>query len=195
MKTSRLIKASLTFLLFIISIITINAQTETPKELTKKEKKALKKAEEAKQDSIDALSFSIVIDSKNWVLEANQLTSKSGQTVNVSSNLNFIAIETDEAFVQIGNLMTYGYNGVGGVSVKGDIKKYSCKKSSKNGSYFIMISVSSPLGSFDISINANSTGDMVRATVQGTTTGGEINYSGKIVPVSQSSVYKGRTLL
>ena len=183
-------------ILLLLSLISINSfsQTSSGVELTKKEKKALKKAEQAKQDSLNAIAFKATLESKQWVLEAYQVSFNNGRSFNVTPTLNFVAIEGEEAYIQIGSMSAYGYNGVGGVTVKGRIAKYTDKVTNKYGSRFITIVVNSPNGTFDIRINVNSSGEMATATVQGATTGGELKYSGKIVPLNESTVYKGRPI-
>ena len=110
-------------ILLLLSLISINSfsQTSSGVELTKKEKKALKKAEQAKQDSLNAIAFKATLESKQWVLEAYQVSFNNGRSFNVTPTLNFIAIEGEEAFIQIGSISAYGYNGVGGITVKGRV--------------------------------------------------------------------------
>lgn len=169
----------------------INKETE----LTKKERKARRKAEQAKQDSLDLTAFMAIIESKQWVLEAYQISFNNGRKFNVTPALNFIAIENEEAFIQIGSNSAYGYNGIGGISIKGKATRYTSKVINKYGSRFISIVVNSPNGTFDIRINVNASGELATASVQGATTGGELEYCGKIVTISESIVYKGRPLI
>lgn len=182
------------FYMLFIAIIGVIAQDESEKTLTKQEQKALKKALKAKEDSIAAADFALTLESKQWVLEADRVSFNSGKVFNVSQTLNFIAIEGEEAFVQIGSMSAYGYNGVGGISIKGIISRYEQKITNKYGSSFIAIIVNSSIGTFDIRISVNSDGEMANATVQGATTSGQIKYDGRIVKLSESTVYKGRAI-
>ena len=159
------------------------------KKLSRKERRAIEKAKQAQLDSIYAIEIQHALDNKKWVLEANRLSNKKGQTVNVNSNLNFVAIEGDEAYVQLGRETGMGSNGVGGVTVRANITKYEVKKG-KKGTYFIHVFASSSLGSFDIRIDMNSTGQMASATIQGNSSR-RITYSGQVVPTNRSTVYKG----
>ncbi|MBS2099993.1 DUF4251 domain-containing protein [Carboxylicivirga linearis] len=164
------------------------------KELTRKEKRELKKKEDAKLSEAMAKVLSLAIDSQLWVLEANTLSNKYGRSVPVNSNLNFIAIEKDEAFIQLGSNSGLGPNGVGGVSVRAKINKYEVKRNEKKGNYYIHIYTSSAIGSWDIRIDSNKDGTIASATVQGNTST-RVNYQGTIVPVGQSRVYKGTPVI
>jgi hypothetical protein len=162
------------------------------KKLTRKERRAIEKQKQAQMDSVLAIQIKRAIDEKKWVLEADRLSNKVGQTVNVNSNLNFVALEGDEAYVQLGRDSGMGPNGVGGVTVRADVSKYEVK-AGKKGTYYIHVFLTSALGSFDIRIDMNNTGQMASATVQGNSSR-RVTYSGRLVPLSQSSVYKGTPL-
>ncbi len=185
-------------LLFVAIIFCIAAtsfaQENTTKELTRKEKRELKKQEQEKLSEEMAKELSVAIDEKHWVLEANSLANKGGASVVVNSTLNFIAVEGDEAFVQLGSNTGMGQNGVGGVSVRGNISKYEVNKNEKKGTYFITLFVSSALGTFDIRLDCNADGQIANATVQGNTSR-RVQYRGIIVPMAHSSVYKGTPVI
>jgi len=176
------------FFSFVISFMSFGQD----KKMSRKERRAMEKAKQAQLDSIYAIEIGHALDTKKWVLEADRLSNRKGQTVNVNSNLNFVAIEGEEAYVQLGRDSGMGPNGVGGVTVRANITKYEVKKS-KKGTYFIHVFASSSLGSFDIRIDMNATGQMASATIQGNSAR-RVTYSGQVVPVSRSTVYKGTPL-
>ncbi|MBK3517228.1 DUF4251 domain-containing protein [Carboxylicivirga marina] len=180
-------------LIFSFTLIVFGQEVEE-KKLTRKERRALHKQQQKELSEQMALVLSIAIDGKQWVLEANTLQNKRGSSVNVNSSLNFIAIEGEEAFVQLGSNTGMGQNGVGGVSVRGKVTKYEVKKNEKKGTYFITVYVTSALGSFDIRLDCNSDGQIANATVQGNSSR-RVQYRGIIVPIPQSSVYKGTPVI
>ena len=183
------------FIILIALALTSGLCAQTnEKELTRKEKRELKKKEDAKLSEAMAKVLSLAIDSQLWVLEANTLSNKYGNTVPVNSNLNFIAIEKDEAFIQLGSNSGLGPNGVGGISVRANITKYEVKRNEKKGNYYVHIYTSSALGSWDIRIDCNKDGSIASATVQGNTSK-RVNYQGEIVPLGQSRVYKGTPVI
>ncbi|MCU4174927.1 DUF4251 domain-containing protein [Carboxylicivirga sp. N1Y90] len=182
-------------LIFILAaFISLPSIAQEPeKKLTRKEKRELKKAEEAALSEAMSKILAVAIDSAQWVIEAHTLADKRGSSIPVNSNLNFIAIEGKEAFVQLGSNSGLGPNGVGGVSVRANISKYEVKKNEKKGTYFITVYATSAIGSFDIRIDTNADGQIASATVQGNSSS-RVRYSGQLVPVSHSTVYKGTPL-
>lgn len=180
-------KIAIITILLSISLITFGQ--EEKKKLTCKEKRALRKQQQKELSEQMGRVLTIAIDSQQWVLEANTLANKRGNSAPVNSALNFIAIEGDEAFVQLGSDTGMGLNGVGGVTVRGNITRYEVKKNKKKCTYYIEIYVSSSVGSFDIRIDSNCDGQIADATVQGNTSR-RVEYRGIIVPLSESNVYK-----
>jgi hypothetical protein len=179
----------------MVSLATsVIAQENATKELSRKERRDLKKQEQKRHSEEMAKLLRIAIDEQQWVLEANTLANKRGASVNVNSTLNFIAVEGKEAFVQLGSNTGMGQNGVGGVSVRGNVSKYDVSKNDKKGTYFITLYVSSALGSFDIRLDCNADGQIANASVQGNTSR-RVQYRGIIVPLTHSSVYKGTPII
>jgi len=178
-------------LLFTVTIVTESFGQEK-KEMTRKERREFEKQKQAQLDSIYAIEIKKSIDEKKWVLEADRLANKQGQTVNVNSTLNFVAIKGKEAYVQLGRDTGMGSNGVGGVTVRATVTKYDADIN-KKGTYYIQIYLTSAVGSFDIRIDLNPTGQMATATISGNSSK-KITYSGQVVPLSRSTVYKGTPL-
>ncbi len=185
-------------LFFITLLVTVTlsvvGQENTDKKLSRKERREIKKKEQAARSEAMAKLLATAIDEQMWVLEANTLAGKRGASINVNSTLNFIAVEGDEAFVQLGSNSGMGPNGVGGVSVRGNVNKYEVNKNEKKGTYFITLFISSAIGTFDIRLDCNSDGQIANATVQGNRSS-RIQYRGVIVPLSESTVYKGTPII
>lgn len=174
----------------MLSVSLVVFSQQDAQKMSSKEKKAKKKADREVYEAQLKQELALSIDSAQWVLEANQIANKTGAPIQVNSTLNFVAIEGENAFIQIGSNAGMGSNGVGGVSVDARVTKYEVKKNEKNGSYYIQINTSSTAGSFTINIDCNATGEYARATVQGNTSR-QVQYTGEIVPLKKSRVYKG----
>ncbi len=173
------------FIGFLIASATTYGQ-----ENDKKAKKQAKKEAKAQLEQQRTALLAQAIDSSTFVLEADRLQSRKGSTVNVSSTLNFIAVDGKEAFIQIGSNYVAGYNGVGGISVDAKITKLDVNKNEKKGSYLIRLMCMSSVGTFDISISSNPDGQITSATVSSMGRG-KLTYQGQLVPLWQSTVYKG----
>lgn len=181
------------FCLLLVIVFGVGLSSAQAQENDRKAKKQAKKEAQAQLEKERAAILTLAIDSSAFVLEADRLQSRKGRTINVSSNLNFIAVEGDQAFIQIGSNYVMGYNGVGGISVDGRVTKLEINKNEKRGGYSIRLMCMSSVGTFDISINSNADGQIATATVASMGRG-KLTYQGKLVPVWKSTVYKGTTL-
>jgi len=65
-----------------------------------------------------------MLENRDFVLEADRLLDRRGNTVIVNSSINFIAVDSATAIIQIGSNYRLGPNGVGGVTAKGKITKW-----------------------------------------------------------------------
>lgn len=163
----------------------VNAQNQD-----RKARKQAKQEEQAKILQQHIAETSMAIDSSSFVLEADRLQSKWGYTINVPSNLNFIAIHGTAGFIQVGSNTHFGPNGVGGISIDSRISKMEVKKNEKSDSYTIDLICMSSEGTYDITITSSSDGQIASATITGNW-GGRLTYQGKLVPTAKSTVYKG----
>ena len=73
-------------------------------------------------DSIAGVQAAAAVLNRDFVLEADQVTFKNGNTVFVNSSTTFISVKGNRAVVQISpSNFSSGPNGVGGVTVDGSI--------------------------------------------------------------------------
>jgi len=188
---------------FIIAFILLPvlgvAQDNSGQEvMSKKEKKELAKEHRQAVRAADEAQMRQVVDSmisqRRFVLEADYISGKTGSRIPVTSTLNFIIIDSTEAVIQLGSLSGIGYNGVGGITVEGNITKYEMsKKQEKKGvSYNITIYIMSNIGIYDIRFWISSSG-LADASLRGNTSG-VLNYSGNLVPIYKSRIYKARAI-
>ena len=179
-------------LIFVLAVLlTLPAFTQ---ELSKKERKQLDKELKKEQKAEEAAQKAAVVDAmvvyNRFVLEANTIKDKRGTSLQVSSNINFIASDSISGVIQVGSNTYIGRNGVGGVTVEGSIADYKYSKNEKNGSYSITYYLRTPVGSYDVRISVYSDG-RADADVSSTTWGDKLRYSGYLVPPGISRVYKG----
>ena len=180
-----------TFFLTIWTIVNLSAQ-EISKEEWKKMSKSERKEYKAKMVAEQERILNDILTSKEWVLEAYQLQNRYGETANIEPTLNFIGVVGENASVQLGASGAVGINGVGGITVEGKITKYELKSPEKSGQgFYIRMEVSgASSGHISMSVQVNS--DATSAATLSDNTGGRLTYRGKIVPLSQSTVYKGQ---
>lgn len=191
-------KKILFFLVMFMLPIVIYSQSEqdpsdkkAQKEIRKEKRRAERKAME---DSVKQV-VKYMVENRSFVLEADYISGKSGSRIPVSSNLNFIIVDSAKSVIQLGSASSssIGYNGVGGITVDGTISRYELnKKENKSGvSYTITLYVNTSIGVYDIVLWISQSGNTT-ATIRGNTSG-QLSYSGNIVPIEQSRVYKGHS--
>jgi len=168
-----------------MTISSANAQSQD-----KKARKQAKREEQAKIQQQRIAMTTMAVDSSSFVLEADRLQNKWGNTINVSSNLNFIALHGESCFVQVGSNTHFGPNGVGGVSIDTRVNKMNVKKNKKNDYYTIDLICMSNQGTFYITISSSNDGQIASASIT-SNWGGRLTYLGKLVPTDESTVYKG----
>ena len=190
-------KSLMTFLLAFALVLGAFSQEET-QQLSKKELKRLqkeqKKAEQAAETERMAELTKYMVEQQQFVLEADFLSDKYGQRVPVTPTINFVLIDSLVGTVQFGDAMAVGYNGVGGVTVDGRLTKYEYSViGKKKDSYSIRLILMSSIGTYDITLLINSQG-YGDAQIRGNWSG-QLNYHGKLVPLTLSRVYKGTPIL
>ncbi len=165
-------------------------------ELSKKEQKALqkqlKKEQQEEENAKRAVMVGLMIEAQTFVLEAERLQDNRGNTVNVSSMINFIACDSVNGVVQIGSDQYIGGNGVGGVTVEGPVTNYKYTFNEKKGTYSLSFNIRSTLGAYDVRMSVYGEG-RAEATVTSNWPG-RLSYSGQLVPPGVSKVYKGYSL-
>ena len=91
--------------------------------LTREQRKYL----QAVQDSIDYINAYTALENLDFVMEAERLVFKRGETAVVSSITNFISLKDDRAVVQIAPFRGPGANGVGGITLDGKATNITIK--------------------------------------------------------------------
>jgi len=190
-------KTLLTLLLAFVFVLGAFSQEETQqlsKQEIKKLQKEQKKAEKAAEEERMAEVTSFMVHQQQFVLEADYLSDKYGQRVPVTPTINFVMVGSVDGTVQFGSAQDIGYNGVGGVTVDGRITKYEYSViGKKEDSYSIRLILMSSIGTYDITLMVNSQG-YADASIRGNWSG-QLNYHGKLVPLTLSRVYKGTPIL
>lgn len=183
MKTFNFKKAGLLIISGILTISTIiNAQDNKPDRQSKKEAKKAQRA--AEFQAIDSL-----LNFRAYVLEANYLKSKYGDVLPVTSNLNFIRVTGRTGVLQTGSETRMGSNNVGGVTAEGSLDNYRIDRDVKNQTFTVTFHLLSNIGNFDIIMHVNSI-ENAEATITGTTSG-RLTWTGRLVPLDKSRVFKG----
>lgn len=119
----------------LLSAVAVGAQTErriyTKAEQERAQKREIEKRIEAIQDSIRSVEAFAALEQLDFVLEANRLSFKRGETAYVTSNTNFVSLSDDKAVIQIAPFHGGGPNGVGGITLEGRASNIKLKTDKK----------------------------------------------------------------
>ncbi len=176
----KLIIISIVFSLGLSSVLMGQSNKETRKE---RKKAKAEKYEQLYQNTKN------ILESKEFVLEAHYLGNKYGQRIPVSSSINFIKVDSSEAVLQIGSHTGVGYNGLGGITTDGRITAWELNKNDKKNNFNLSMNVMTSLGNYDIFMNISADG-YTTARVHDLR-GGQLTYTGNIIPQGNSQVYEG----
>jgi hypothetical protein len=167
---------------FLLSTQQLYAQTSDRQSRKEAKKERQEKKQRMTADMMENLSF---------VLEANYIDNNRGNRFIVNPTLNFLKVDKDMVTIQIGNNRGIGHNGVGGITAVGRISSFDLGKRKNNG-YTLNLNVLTSIGHYDITMHVGPNGN-ASATLSGIRPG-RITYSGDIVSLEASRVYKGRSI-
>lgn len=185
----------LLMLVFIGASTTIYAQ-ESKSESRRAERKAQRDAEKAREKMEEERAYADAVQAikdRKFVMEVDRVTFKRGRSAYVTANTNFILLNGEKASVQVAfNGAFAGPNGIGGVTVDGrvgDIKTTTDKKGNVSCSFNVMgVGISA-----QVSIRLAHGSSNASATINPNFNSNRLSLDGKLIPLSESSVFKGRS--
>ena len=190
-----------------VTALDINAQNTTAKTRLQQEREKWEqemeqfKARTAQRREINDLTDSIAgvqanaaVKNKDFVLEADQVTFKSGNTVFVNSSTTFISVKGNRAVVQISpSNFSPGPNGVGGVTVDGMISGMQTYVD-KRGNTTVTFNVNGIGLNAQVEIYMTPGTNRASATIYPNFNSNTVWIVGDIVPYENSSVFEGASL-
>jgi hypothetical protein len=175
----------LAFGFFWISITSFSQEIK----MSRQEKKEARKAEQ--EANYEALNR--ILNTRNFVLEADYLENRFGDRISVTSTINFISVDSTKGVLQTGSNTRTDYNGVGGVTAEGTLSSWKVERDYKNLSYSVRFSLLTNLGIYDISMTVGS--DFRASAVITGLTSGKIIYKGRLKSGFDSKVFKGHSTI
>ena len=189
----------LTTLLLLSFTVTTFAQSS--KEARAARREALKKereerrALEAQQDSVAYLKAIEALKTGSFVLEANNVTFPNGITRYVSSNTNYVQVDNGEGIVQtaFSNFAyTPGPNGLGGVTVEGNISGLKMKED-KDGNYYYSYTIQGVAISATVFITLTGGNNQASVSISPNFNNNNMTMTGRLLPLDESDVFQGTT--
>lgn len=185
---------ALMMLVFIGASTAMYAQ-QSSSEKRRAERKAQRDAEKAREKREEAQAYANAvqaINNRKFVLEADRITFKRGRSAFVTSNTNFVLLNGEKASVQVAFNGPYaGPNGIGGITVDGrvgEIKTTTDKKGNVNCNFNVVgVGISA-----QVSIRLTHDTNNASVTINPNFNSNRLSLDGKVIPLSESSVFKGR---
>jgi len=166
-----------------------DTHTNVEKNLSRKAKRELRKKERMAADQFMFQNAKAALKDGNWVLEANRLITKWGNTIPVNSNTNFVELKNGTAYMQLAFAGHNGPNGMGGITLKGTPTQIKMS-TDKNGNVYYQMSVIGNALTADIIVRLGNGDNYASAEVNAITSGARLQFAGQLVPASDSSVYR-----
>jgi hypothetical protein len=200
---------TLTVIVAGISVIDLDADAQTVSAQTRRQQEMAKWHQEMEEfrarseqrremseltDSIAGVQAAAAVQNRDFVLEADQVTFKNGNTVFVNSSTTFISVKGNRAVVQISpSNYAAGPNGVGGVTVDGTITGMQRMVDKKGGST-ISFNVTGIGINAQVEVYMTPGTNRASATIYPNFNSNTIWIQGDIVPYENSDVFEGMSL-
>ena len=163
--------------------------------MTRKEKKETRKAQEQADREKNYGIVLKLLEERNFVIEVRDFVDRYGQTVPVSPTTNFVAVSDSLATLQLAFPGSIGgYNGLGGITIDGNVTDIEVlKKDPRKGITFQISVFGNGFASADMFVDVDLTNG--RANIRYTGQRGErFTLRGTFLAYDASRVYKGTTL-
>ena len=156
--------------------------------------KAQKKEIRAQEDSLRALVAAKAVVDRQFIAIADQITLRRGRTFNVNSSLNYVSLNGNDAVIQVASTSGWpGFNGLGGVTLKGtatDIRKSFDKK----GNLSMSMRVSGSGLSGEVRLQMPRGSDRAYVQVKGTFSFNQLSMYCTVEPYDGTGVVQGSSL-
>lgn len=177
-------------MVFVLGIGTTYAQRMEERSRIRIERRA----EAALLDSLKYEEAIVAVNERKFVIEATRIVLDKGATRYVSSTTNFVSVNGDKAVVQVASNGPYsGANGLGGITVDGNISSYKYSKN-KKGVVTITMNVMGRGISAQLRIVLREGSASASVSVEPNFSSKSISLEGVLVPLDQSSVFQGMSL-
>ena len=145
-------------------------------------------------DSIAGVQAAAAVKNQDFVLEADQVTFKNGNTVFVNSSTTFVSVKGNRAVVQISpRNFSAGPNGVGGVTVDGTVSGMQ-RMIDRKGNTTVSFNVMGIGINAQIEIYMTQGTNRASATIYPNFNSNTVWIEGEIVPYANSDVFEGMSL-
>ena len=157
----------------------------------REQRRAQAKALELQQDSTAFVQALKALKADSWVLEANNVNFSNGITRFVSPSTNYISFDDGEGTIQTAfSNFTYSPNGLGGVTVQGNISGQRMS-TDRDGNVYYSFNIQGSTISAIVSLTLTAGTNQASATITPNFAGNTMTFDGYLVPYDQSSIFQG----
>lgn len=150
------------------------------------------KAQEAAENAVSYEEAVNALKNRKFVVEAEQVIFRSGQSAFVTSNTNFVWVNGEKGTVQVAFNTAYpGPNGIGGITVDGSVSDF-ISTTDKRGNINCQFSIQGIGISAQIFLSLTNGGNNASVSISPNFNGNTMTLSGNLLPLDQSNIYKGR---
>ena len=150
--------------------------------------------QQAVMDTLSWMQAQKALQDSSFVVEAEAVTFKYGNRIQVNSTTNFVSLDGDRAVIQISPSYVYGGpNGVGGITVDGTVSNVSLTSDKKGRIHFSMYVTGRAVNA---TVSVTMTPGTNRAVVQVSPTfsSNDVRLEGYLVPAEHSRVFEGTSI-
>ena len=190
-------------LLVFVTMVVFTLPAVAQKKMTRQEKEdawraeRLKKraAEEArsiKNDSIEYMQAFEALKNGSWALEASNITFDNGVTRFVTPSTNFVSGNNGNGVLQtaFNNTNIYSPNGIGGITLEGNITDVEMKMDSEGNIYYNYCITGAQL-SATVNIVVTALSNQATATINPNFNSRNMTMSGYIYPYKSAGIFEG----
>ncbi len=142
-----------------------------------------KKAQKSLVDSVHAVQAAEAVSNQYWVLIASQIVPQMGPIVSgLDTDRNFVLVQNDRGIVQMAlNGPHPGFNGLGGVTLKGRVSNYRVSTDKKGNTHCTFRLHGSHVDAH-VMVSLNRKNDGGVADISGTVNGSSFRMRGRVAP-------------
>ncbi len=169
--------------------------TSEDRNISKAERKAARaEARRASQEAMDA-QYEVAnkaLNELNFLVKFDRLFLRQGGSISLTPQTNFLSVTGNKATIQIiGDPTAFGPNGLGGITLEGQISGITISTSKKGITYF-EATVNGHSLSATIKLTLSRNGNLTRADIIPTFRNNRIALEGILQPFDATEVFKGK---
>ncbi len=158
-------------------------------------KVSVRKAKRLEKKRLARMRYKKLLESKNYVFQADHLKMTNGQSIDLSSDVNFFAVRGDTAVLQFvfKSLNRVSSNGLGGITAKGIAERYQLRSANEKKAMMVTTYIF-PRGSSGSAYVVLTVGNHGYGQLDVTVNGSQFSMTGQVSPPANAKIFEGHTI-